>query len=58
MSRLSHHSTSKVGRRRSQLALKKTPVVACEKCGGPSLAHKSCPQCGSYAKKPKKKAAK
>jgi len=58
MSRLSHHSTSKVGRRRSQLALKKSPVVACKKCGGPSYAHKSCPQCGSYDKQAKKKSAK
>lgn len=46
-----HHSKSKVGRRRSHLALKKEMVFACPNCQGPVLAHKACPQCGVYGKK-------
>ena len=45
---LKHHSKSKVGRRRSHLALKKTMIFACPKCQGPMLPHKACPQCGAY----------
>ncbi len=40
-----HHSKSKVGRRRSQLALKKTNMNVCPKCQGPVLPHRACPQC-------------
>jgi len=43
------HSKSKVGRRRSHLALatstKKTLV--CKSCGGPKTAHRICKQCGA-----------
>ncbi|HXF44280.1 MAG TPA: 50S ribosomal protein L32 [Candidatus Paceibacterota bacterium] len=45
-----HHSKSKVGRRRSQLALKKRRLVVCSNCKGPTLPHRACPQCGAYAK--------
>ncbi|MFH0712497.1 MAG: 50S ribosomal protein L32 [Candidatus Jorgensenbacteria bacterium] len=48
-----HHSKSKVGRRRSQLALKKKRILVCPKCGGATMPHKVCPQCGTYTKKPK-----
>ncbi|MFA6365273.1 MAG: 50S ribosomal protein L32 [Candidatus Paceibacterota bacterium] len=58
MSRLSHHASSKVGRRRSQLALKKSDLTVCAACGGPSMPHKACPQCGVYKKYPKKAAKK
>ncbi|MFA5084068.1 MAG: 50S ribosomal protein L32 [Candidatus Paceibacterota bacterium] len=40
-----HHSKSKVGRRRSQLFLKKGKFAVCPVCGGPKLSHHSCPQC-------------
>jgi len=43
-----HHSKSKVGRRRSQLALKKRDLVKCKQCGGPSFSHRACIQCGFY----------
>jgi large subunit ribosomal protein L32 len=48
-----HHSKSKVGRRRSQLALKKKRILVCPNCKGPTLPHKVCSQCGVYAKKSK-----
>ncbi|MDD5099083.1 MAG: 50S ribosomal protein L32, partial [Candidatus Colwellbacteria bacterium] len=35
-----HHSKSKVGRRRSHQAKAKTTLVACKKCGRPSLPHR------------------
>ncbi|MEK7465233.1 MAG: 50S ribosomal protein L32 [Patescibacteria group bacterium] len=54
MTRLSHHSKSKVGRRRSQLALKKRLFTVCSVCKGPTLPHKVCMQCGAYLKKEKK----
>ncbi len=41
-----HHSKSKVGRRRSQLALTKREFAACKTCGGPLLPHRACVQCG------------
>ncbi|MBI5733082.1 50S ribosomal protein L32 [Candidatus Jorgensenbacteria bacterium] len=47
-----HHSKSKVGRRRSQLALKKIGPLVCLNCKGPTLPHKICPQCGLYSKSP------
>ncbi len=43
-----HHSKSKVGRRRSQLALKKRDLVKCKQCNGPSFPHRACIQCGFY----------
>ena len=52
-----HHSKSKVGRRRSQLALKKIKLTRCLKCGGPTLSHQACPQCGTYTKAKKHSAA-
>lgn len=48
---LKHHSKSKVGRRRSHLALKKTSLGVCVKCKGPTFPHKACPQCGFYSSK-------
>ena len=48
-----HHSKSKVGRRRSQLALKRMHVARCSKCGAPTLPHKTCPSCGFYGRSPK-----
>ncbi|MCP6720442.1 MAG: 50S ribosomal protein L32, partial [Patescibacteria group bacterium] len=45
-----HHSKSKVGRRRSQLGLKKINVSVCLNCKGPTLPHKVCSQCGVYKK--------
>ncbi|MDP3974742.1 MAG: 50S ribosomal protein L32 [Candidatus Jorgensenbacteria bacterium] len=50
MTRLSHHSKSKVGRRRSQLALKKKYILVCPSCKGPTFGHRACPQCGAYVK--------
>lgn len=46
-----HHTHGKVGRRRSHLALKKTRLVVCVKCGGPARMHQSCLQCGAYPAK-------
>jgi large subunit ribosomal protein L32 len=43
-----HLSKSKVGRRRSHLALKKEKVFVCPTCKGPLLPHRACGQCGSY----------
>jgi len=40
-----HHTKSKVGRRRSHLALKKKSILVCEKCGGPKMPHRVCGQC-------------
>ncbi len=53
-----HHSKSKVGRRRSQLGLKRGGVIMCLKCKGPTLPHRACPICelvNKGAKKSKKK---
>lgn len=49
-----HHSKSKVGRRRSQLALKKKKIIKCKNCEGPILPHRVCPQCGYYGDEKKK----
>ncbi|MEK7543013.1 MAG: 50S ribosomal protein L32 [Patescibacteria group bacterium] len=54
MGRSSHHSTSKVGRRRSQLALKPKKLLVCSACKGPTFSHRACPQCGVYLKSAKK----
>ncbi len=43
-----HHSKSKVGRRRSQQALKKLNLSICPHCHGPRLNHRTCLQCGLY----------
>ncbi|MDI6734174.1 MAG: 50S ribosomal protein L32 [Patescibacteria group bacterium] len=45
-----HHSKSKVGRRRSQQALKKVFISVCSKCKGPTLPHRVCVQCGTYSR--------
>jgi len=58
MGRLSHHSKSKVGRRRSQLALSKPSLAVCPQCKGPTLPHRACPQCGVYVRVEKKKSTK
>ncbi|MDO8556889.1 MAG: 50S ribosomal protein L32 [Candidatus Jorgensenbacteria bacterium] len=54
MGRASHHATSKVGRRRSQLAMKPKALSVCPACKGPVFSHRACPQCGVYVKMPKK----
>lgn len=41
-----HHSKSKVGRRRSQLALKRQGIIPCAKCKAPTMPHRACPSCG------------
>ncbi|MDO8469846.1 MAG: 50S ribosomal protein L32 [bacterium] len=51
---IKHHSKSKVGRRRSQQALARVTPAVCLKCKGPTLAHKACPNCGTYTKTPRK----
>ncbi|MEK7512999.1 MAG: 50S ribosomal protein L32 [Patescibacteria group bacterium] len=50
-----HHSKSKVGRRRSQLALMKRALSVCAHCKGPTVPHRACPQCGLYVKATKDK---
>jgi len=41
-------SKSKVGRHRSHLALKKKNLYSCTECKGPTLPHRTCPQCGHF----------
>ncbi|MEK7479049.1 MAG: 50S ribosomal protein L32 [Patescibacteria group bacterium] len=48
------HSKSKVGRRRAHLALKDVDIRACPSCGGPTLPHRTCIQCGAYRKQEKR----
>ena len=43
-----HHSKSKVGRRRSHLALKPEKISVCSNCGYPVMPHRLCPKCGVY----------
>jgi len=43
-----HHTSSKVGRRRSHLALKPSQIFVCSNCRGPILPHRFCATCGSY----------
>lgn len=43
-----HHTKSKVGRRRSHLALKKAVLFVCANCGRPVLPHRLCADCGYY----------
>ncbi|MBI4993763.1 50S ribosomal protein L32 [Candidatus Wolfebacteria bacterium] len=45
---LKHHTKSKVGRRRSHLALKPSQIHACQNCQAPAMPHKICVSCGSY----------
>lgn len=49
-----HHSKSKVGRRRSQLGLKKIALISCSQCKTPTLPHRACPTCGKVNKAKKK----
>lgn len=53
-----HHSKSKVGRRRSQLALKAKTIVKCKNCGNPTLPHHACSFCNFYPTKTKKESNK
>lgn len=46
-----HHSKSKVGRRRSHLALKRINLSPCPKCGAAKAPHQYCPSCGQYKDK-------
>ncbi|HBE90078.1 MAG TPA: 50S ribosomal protein L32 [Candidatus Andersenbacteria bacterium] len=46
-----HHTKSKVGRRRSHLALKKIILGQCTKCKRAVLSHSVCNWCGIYAGK-------
>ncbi|MEK7192070.1 MAG: 50S ribosomal protein L32 [Patescibacteria group bacterium] len=46
-----HHSKSKVGRRRSHLALQRVNLAVCSNCKGPVLPHRTCLQCGVYGTK-------
>ena len=48
-----HHTKSKVGRRRSHLALKKINISICTSCKGPVMPHRACAQCGFYENKKK-----
>ena len=43
------HTKGRRNRRRSHHALKKMNLVACAKCGQPSLPHQVCFNCGTYA---------
>lgn len=43
-----HHSKSKVGRRRSHLALTPAKIFVCPNCGHPILPHRYCANCGKY----------
>ena len=43
------HTKGRRNRRRSHLALKKTNLTACAKCGQMNLPHQVCLNCGTYA---------
>jgi large subunit ribosomal protein L32 len=43
-----HHTKSKVGRRRSHLALKPSQIAVCPSCQSPVMPHRMCANCGSY----------
>ncbi|MEK7193763.1 MAG: 50S ribosomal protein L32 [Patescibacteria group bacterium] len=43
-----HHTSSKVRRRRSHLALKPSQIFICPNCQHPILAHRYCANCGYY----------
>ncbi|HBI25988.1 TPA: 50S ribosomal protein L32 [Candidatus Wolfebacteria bacterium] len=57
-----HHTKSKVGRRRSHLALKPSQIAVCPNCQSPVMPHRYCANCGSYkgsvVKAPRLKTAK
>lgn len=54
---IKHHSKSKVGRRRSQQALKRRVFVACPNCKSPALPHRTCAHCGTMVLAPKTRTA-
>jgi len=43
-----HHSKSKVGRRRSHLALVAQNLIVCKECGTAVKPHHYCANCGYY----------
>ncbi|PIU99351.1 50S ribosomal protein L32 [Candidatus Wolfebacteria bacterium CG03_land_8_20_14_0_80_36_15] len=43
-----HHTHSKVGRRRSHLALRPANLLVCPNCGAPVKPHHYCSSCGFY----------
>ncbi|MBI4159620.1 50S ribosomal protein L32 [Candidatus Wolfebacteria bacterium] len=43
-----HHSKSKVGRRRSHLALVSPKLLVCPNCAHPVLPHRFCSNCGEH----------
>jgi large subunit ribosomal protein L32 len=43
-----HHTRSRVGKRRSHLALKPPQLVKCPHCANMILPHRVCPYCGYY----------
>ena len=45
---MKHHTKSKVGRRRSHLALKPSQIYVCSNCKAPVMPHRICITCGSY----------
>lgn len=42
------NSKSKIGRRRSHLALKAARLSYCERCESPVVPHRACSNCGFY----------
>lgn len=44
----SHHTKSRVRRRRSHIALKTPALVGCARCGKQIVSHRVCPNCGYY----------
>ena len=46
-----HHTSSKVGRRRSHHAIKPVAIFTCEYCNAPKLPHRACKNCGAYGSK-------
>ncbi|MEK9154778.1 MAG: 50S ribosomal protein L32 [Patescibacteria group bacterium] len=46
-----HHTKSKVGRRRSHLALKPAQIHVCQNCQNPIVPHRYCANCGNYKNK-------
>ena len=43
-----HKTRSGRDQRRSHHALKPLNLAACKNCGGATMAHKPCPNCGYY----------
>ncbi len=46
-----HHTSSRVRRRRSHLALKKSDLTPCPRCQTDKPSHRYCPSCGFYKDK-------